>query len=252
MKEVIKTTSPHGHKDYLEIVYLEEGAGVHQIDMQRFDVKPGSLYLIMPGQIHCWELTEIPKGFVIMVQKEFLLGQPFYEALFQTFPLAFGSNYDMSKYHQNILYIFNSIQKEYADKLAGFQSVVQTYLQLLFQWVKREMPPENAVPAPIVLKEFFTLLDKEYRTSREVNSFAIKLGVSVRTLNNVCKKYLNRTVGEVIIDKIIVENKKLLLYTDINITSLAYEFGFSDPSHFNKYFKRHAGVLPSQYRKGIS
>ena len=36
MKEVIKATNPHGHKDYLEIIYLEAGAGTHQIDFLSF------------------------------------------------------------------------------------------------------------------------------------------------------------------------------------------------------------------------
>ncbi|WP_229253890.1 AraC family ligand binding domain-containing protein [Dyadobacter sp. NIV53] len=104
MKEVIKTTNPHGHKNYLEIIYLEEGAGYHQIDFNRFAVKPYNLYLVKPGQIHSWELTEIPKGFVEMIQKDFLLEHPLYDVLFQTVPLPYPSGFDLEKVRHHDLY----------------------------------------------------------------------------------------------------------------------------------------------------
>lgn len=251
MKEVIKTTNPHGHKDYLEIVYLEEGAGIHQIDMHRYDVNPGSLYLIMPRQIHSWELTQIPKGFVAMIKKDFLLGEPIYEKLFQSFPSAFSSFYSMAENQHRMTEIFNNIQTEYAGQLTNYQSVIKTYLQLLFHLIKRENPQENDHPYPALLKDFISLLEEHFITNHEVNFYAGKLGVSSKTLNSTCKKLLDRTVSEVINEKLIVQSKKLLLYSEATVSELSYELGFSDPSHFNKFFKRHTGVLPSIYRKGI-
>ena len=73
MKEVIKATKPHGHKSYFEIIFLTQGAGWHHIDLQKFPVFPNTLYFVQPGQIHCWDLTDIPKGFVLMVRYDFLL-----------------------------------------------------------------------------------------------------------------------------------------------------------------------------------
>src|SRR5215217_3167811 len=132
MKEVIKTTNPHGHKDYLEIIYLEQGAGFHQIDYNRFVVEPNSLYLVMPGQIHSWELTEIPKGFVAMIQKDFLLDQPLYQTIFQTFPLPFPSGFHLASAGETFQSIFRSIEMEYTKAEINHQAVIQTYLQLLF------------------------------------------------------------------------------------------------------------------------
>ncbi|MEJ7659349.1 MAG: AraC family ligand binding domain-containing protein [Hymenobacter sp.] len=76
MKEVIKTTRPHGHKRYYELIYLTEGAGWHYIDFQRYPVVPHTYYLICPGQVHHWELSEVPRGYVLMVKEEFLAQHP--------------------------------------------------------------------------------------------------------------------------------------------------------------------------------
>ena len=252
MKEVIKTTSPHGHKDYLEIIFLEQGAGFHQIDYGRFVVKPHSLYLIMPGQIHSWELTEIPKGYVAMIQKDFLLDHPLYHILFQTFPLPFPSMFDLEGVNETFNSIFQSIELEYNKADTNFEAVIQTYLNLIFNLLKREMKSNAALPFPPLLKNFFALLDAEFKANHESQFYADALNTTPKTLNAACKKFLGTTASAVIHEKLTAESKKLLLYSYQTLTELAFELGFSDASHFNKFFKRQTGVLPGVYRKGIS
>ncbi len=125
MKEVIKATNPHGHKDYLQFFYLELGAGFDQIDFNRFSVKPHGLYLVMPGQIHSWELTKIPKGFVAMIQKDFLLDHPLYDVLFQTFPLPYPSGFDLENVSETISGIFRSVELEYTRCEVNFEEMIQ-------------------------------------------------------------------------------------------------------------------------------
>lgn len=252
MKEVIKTTLPHGHKDYLEIVYLTQGDGFHQIDHHRFVVRPASLYLVMPGQIHHWELTAIPKGFVAMIQKDFLLGHPLYDLLFRTFPVAFPSGFRLDHIDQAVAGIFESIETESANQEANFQAIIQTYLLLLFNLLRREIKSEENQIYSHLLTVFFSTLDQYYKVSHEVTWYAETLGVTSKTLNALCRKHLDKTAGAVIIERLTSESKRLLLYSDHNLGEVAYELGFSDPSHFNKFFKRQTGVLPSIYRKGIS
>lgn len=252
MKEVIKTTNPHGHKDYLEIIFLQQGAGVHQIDFNRFNVKPDSLYLVMPGQIHSWELTEIPKGYVAMIQKDFLLDHSLYDDLFQTFPLPFSSCFELDGVGQTFEGIFKSIENEYVNREPNYEAVIQTYLLLLFNLLKRQSGITNTAPYPALLKDYFTILDKEFKTNHETGFYADRLHITPKTLNTNCKKHLDKTAGAVISEKLTAESKKLLLYSSKNLTELAYELGFADASHFNKFFKRQTGVLPGVYRKGIS
>ncbi|KAA6436991.1 helix-turn-helix domain-containing protein [Dyadobacter flavalbus] len=252
MKEVIKTTDPHGHKDYLEIIYLQQGAGIHQIDFNRFPVQPNSLYLVMPGQIHSWELTEIPKGYVAMMQKDFLLDHPLYNALFQTFPLPFPSGFQIGDENETFTRIFNDMEAEYNRREFNYQAVIQTYLLLLFNLLKRHTGSDEALPYPFLLQKFFDMLETEFRTRHEIGFYADQLNVTAKTLNAGCKKFLGKTAGAIINERLTAESKKQLLYSHKNLTELAYELGFTDPSHFNKFFKRQTGVLPGIYRKGIS
>lgn len=252
MKEVIKTTHPHGHKDYLEIIYLTQGEGLHQIDHHRFPVEPASLYLVMPGQIHNWELTAIPKGFVAMIQQDFLLGHPLYDLLFQTFPVVFPSGFKVGHIDRTVAGIFESMESEFIHRQTNFQAIIQTYLLLLFNLLRREVNSDNTQPYPQLLTSFFGLLDQHFKTAHEVSWYAETLGVTPKTLSGICRKLMAKTAGAIITERLTAESKRLLLYSDQNLGEVAYELGFADPSHFNKFFKRQTGVLPSIYRKGIS
>lgn len=252
MKEVIKTTNPHGHKDYLEIIYLQQGAGIHQIDYNRFTVQPHSLYLVMPGQIHSWELTEIPKGYVAMIQKDFLLDHSVYNALFQSFPVTFPSSFQLEQESEAFIRIFNDIETEYMGREPNYEAVIQTYLLLLFNLLKRHIKSEESMQYPPLLQKFFEMLEVNFKTRHEIGVYASQLNVTAKTLNAICKKFLGKTAGAIINERLTAESKKQLLYSHKNLTELAYELGFTDPSHFNKFFKRQTGVLPGIYRKGIS
>ncbi|TEB40939.1 AraC family transcriptional regulator, partial [Flavobacterium circumlabens] len=69
-----------------------------------------------------------------------------------------------------------------------------------------------------------------------------------QNLNAVCRKELNEPAADVIAEYMISEAKRLLLYTDNNVSEVAYTLNFNDTSHFIKYFKRHTGYTPQVFR----
>ncbi|WP_229203257.1 AraC family transcriptional regulator [Dyadobacter jejuensis] len=252
MKEVIKTTRPHGHKDYLEMIFLTEGAGLHHIDLHTFTVTPNHLYFVLPGQIHSWELTEIPKGYVIMFQKDFLLETNLYEWLFQKFPQPLQNCYNLSPMLADFVSIFNQMEQEHLHEQAHYHEIIQALVILLFSKLRRLDSSSWGSITSNTIQQFFMLLSERYHEQKDVQTYADLLNITSRTLNNACKKYLNKTASEVISEKILQEAKKRLLYSDANLADIAFELNFTDPSHFNKFFKRQTGVLPGVYRKGIS
>jgi len=72
-KEQIKKTKPHKHDDYYELIFLSEGEGFHWIETNKYMVSAPEFYFLEPGQLHYWQLTSIPKGFVILFKPDFLI-----------------------------------------------------------------------------------------------------------------------------------------------------------------------------------
>ena len=62
--------------------------------------------------------------------------------------------------------------------------------------------------------------------------------ISAKHLNNLCKKGLNKTVTNLIHERIMIEAKRLLLFTDNSISEIAFELGFTDKSYFMRFLKK--------------
>jgi AraC-like DNA-binding protein len=101
---------------------------------------------------------------------------------------------------------------------------------------------------PLILIEFIDLIQKHYTEHRSVIFYAQKLHVHPNTLNSLCKRYLLQPAKATIDLKVITEAMSLLNNTTLSVKEIAYELGFQSASHFFRFFKRHAGNSPLQYR----
>jgi AraC-like DNA-binding protein len=252
MKPVAKVTTPHGHKNYLEIIYLRKGSGTHQIDHHCFEVTPAVVYLILPGQLHSWDLKSIPEGFVIMVRKDFFIDTPLTSLFFDRFPHPFPQAIELRSTHSDVESILASIVKEYDSKEQNFQGVVQSYLSVLFNLFRREVTLDEPLHLPSQLTDFMATLETNLTEKRTLKQLANEVGLSTKKLNALCKKHLGKTAGEIVSFRITIEAQRRLLYTSDNLSEIAFRLGFADLSHFNKFFKRQTGHLPGQYRKSIA
>lgn len=101
----------------------------------------------------------------------------------------------------------------------------------------------------ILLNDFILLLIENIRSSRSVNYYADLLAISVKKLNNISKTYSGKTAKEFIEEKIIIDSQKLLIETPDTVKEISYSMGFTEPTNFNKFFKKHTAVTPLQFRE---
>lgn len=96
--------------------------------------------------------------------------------------------------------------------------------------------------------DFLFILAEHFRTERRIDFYAKALHVTPRHLSQVIKQVTGKTAGEFIDEMVIKEAKVLLSAHVLNVGQVAFELCFSDQSFFGKYFKKYAGISPSQYR----
>ena len=65
-------TKPHKHNKYLEIIYFIKGSGFHHLDMESHSIEPPLLFIVKKDEVHHWEITTKPKGYVIIIKESFL------------------------------------------------------------------------------------------------------------------------------------------------------------------------------------
>lgn len=246
-KEVIKRTKAHKHDAYFELIYLSEGAGFHWIDTEKFQISPPVVFFLS-GQLHYWEMTAIPKGYVMLFREGFFAQK---ELLNLARSLE-DTVYVNPSPTDNLDFIFSEMEKEYRNPSKNSVDLIQGYLQVALVKLLRHIEQKNVTVTSGGQEAFRKFQQFIYHANPvsnvKVNQAADHLGLSPQNLNTICRRISGKSASELIIEQVILEAKRYLIHSDKNISEIAFALNFTDPSHFVKYFKKTAGETPQAFR----
>jgi AraC-like DNA-binding protein len=249
-KELIKKTRPHKHDEYFELIFLNEGEGFHSIEDEKFIVTAPEFYFLKPGQLHFWQFTSVPKGFVILFKEEEfdVLGERDLLEMNRQLIAITRLGLAQENYPAGIL---EELFSEYKSYSQFSRPILHGLLKALFGKLLRLAEQEMKKPAiPVSLfNRFQQLLQKEIPRFHKVNQFAGLLNITPQNLNAVCMKQTGRNASEMITSRILLEAKRYILHTENSVNEIAEILNFTDTSNFVKFFKKAEGVTPVQFRE---
>ncbi|MGD1948007.1 MAG: helix-turn-helix domain-containing protein [Croceivirga sp.] len=103
-----------------------------------------------------------------------------------------------------------------------------------------------------IIRKFNFLVDIHYKTKRKVSDYANMLFKSPKTLSNLFSIYNQKSPQQIILDRLSLEAKRLIHFTDKQNQEIAYDLGFNDPAHFSRFFKKMTQMTPSEYRENTT
>jgi len=248
MKPYIKPTKPHKHLGYHEIILITKGEGFHNIEFDSYNVNPPIIFCLEPGQVHHWEFTEKPEGYVLMFKPEFLEAFGFQSSRMKEIDTSITLDGDFARLIEGHLSL---IARELSEKKENYKSSIAFYLSIILIELERLSSKKSKERTDINSKvnRFKLLLQQQFRTEKKVSNYAEMLHVSSKHLNELCKMNTGETASSIIQHYVCTEAKRLLIHTDKNITEVAFELGFDDSSHFSKFFKSAVGTSPTHFRR---
>ncbi len=98
------------------------------------------------------------------------------------------------------------------------------------------------------VRQFNLLVENNYKTMHQVQDYASLMFKSPKTLSNLFAKHSERSPVQVIADRIFLEAKRLILYTDKSTAEIGFDLGFGEPAHFSRFFRKMAGKSPTAFR----
>jgi AraC family transcriptional regulator, transcriptional activator of pobA len=119
---------------------------------------------------------------------------------------------------------------------------------------KQQFLPEHGLSDPklAIIRQFNMLVEDHYKEQHSVKFYADQVSRSPKTLSNLFALYNHKSPIAVIQERVLLEAKRLLLYTDKSAKEIAYELGFEDAAYFSNFFKKNTTVSPSDFRNGAS
>ncbi len=250
---------PHRHSFY-HFVLFTAGSGTHTIDFRQFDVKPGHVYFMIPGQVHSWSFKGEVNGYIVNFSEQLFNSFLNDKQYLQQFHFFKGVAADSTailagKTLQTIENCCKQMLLEIAGGKQLYTDAIRAQLMTLFIAVQRETgQAQNTASLPqsqIILNNFRKLVDAHYTEMKLPKDYAAILYITPNHLNALCNDLLGMSAGEVIRDRVLLEAKRLLVNAEDNISGIAWQLGFTDNSHFTKFFKKYASLTPEAFRKSI-
>lgn len=263
MKTVNSKQAPFRHEFYA--IALRSSGDNKEVNGKFLD---SNLFFNSPYQIITWDIKPDWKGWYIIFDRTFLGLNPNWHNFIIDFPffrLDKVAPMDLPEEDANRAYnIFNQIFDEYhsdhKDKFLFIQSFTQLLLLITKRYFDRsasnqENNQDNKT-ADILLVSRFQSLVETLMTNDEADAeirypsfYANKLMVHPNHLNAVVKRITGKTATNIIQNQLLISAQSLLRQTDLSAKEIAFRLHFTEPTHFNSFFKKATALTPQQYRE---
>jgi AraC-like DNA-binding protein len=252
---------PYKRRDFYKIVLVEGNSKVHYAD-KVIEVKKQALSFSNPQIPYKWEhLDNIRSGAFCIFNQHFFhqFGSLSQYSVFQPNGThVFELTDEQAKIVKAIFErIFEEINSEYLHKYDVLRNIV---FELLHFAMKME-PSANFDKQLINASQristlFLELLERQFPIDevhskiqfRTASDFASQLNVHVNHLNRSVKDTTEKTTSQIIAERILQESKILLKHSAWTVSEIAYALGFTEVTHFNNFFKKHAATSPLKFR----
>lgn len=236
---------PHKH-NFFQIVIVLSSKGFHEVDFKKYTVKSRQIFVIKPGQVHSWNLSADTKGFVIEYTDESFKDNLAKRS--RRLPDHLKFNLKDPVLAESFLEL---IELEYLQKKQNFESCLQNYLGIFLLHLLRLTEAESGLhqQQEDLVMRFTDLVEMHFRSEHNLKFYAEKLQLSAKSLSVRIQRVLDKPAKEIILERCLLEAKRLLANSQLSVAEIGYELGFEDPNYFSRFLKQNMSVSAIQFRK---
>lgn len=231
-------------------------------NLQEFRLKKDSLFIFSPKHILQVQSNNRFKAHLIVIAPDFLKRINIDTKRMMPLFLQFGSLPCMELTHaesQSLRSFISMVGQELKGSETDFSSeiiggLIAATIYKVGDILTHYLTEHPEVDSPIhnraeeYFRQFTELLGEHYKHERSVGFYARQLCITPKYLTTLIKRISGKSVSEWIDNYVILEAKTLLKYSNMSVQEIAYYLNFPNQSFFGSYFKRNAGMSPSQYK----
>jgi AraC family transcriptional activator of pobA len=255
------TIRAHRHRNLFQLLVIEQGGGEMTHEASNIPFKAPAVILVPPTVAHGFRFNpRLTEGWVVTFTEDVAsaLGEGSREALARLksiakeplVPLARGAD------HSRLSALCSDLNEEGFLAREGHRIAMRSLLALVAVEVVRLAASQarsgavTLTPTDARVEALRSLIEENFRQQRLIGFYADKLAMTADRLNDHVKRTIGVTAGHLIRQRVLTEAKRQLVFTTAPIHKIAYELGFSDPSHFARFFRKQTGTTPQGFRDG--
>ena len=249
---------PHVHEGLLQVLYVETGSvGEALIDGRKWEVRPPCLIIIPSGTVHGFHFRDDMDGPTITAAQrplESLMAAIAPELLAHLRTPRVLPVDPEGPQAPALPPMFDALAREALYAAPGHVVACMSLLAALFVQFARISEsaaaqlddPRSRKAAQI--EQFRRLVNEQFKTERGVEHYARQLGLTAGHLGRLCRDALGMSPLDVINARIVHEAQRELVYSTLSVKQVAAELGYEDEAYFGRFFKKHTGQRPTEFR----
>ncbi len=250
--------------NYYSLIWIQKGNGTLKADFYEYDFNENMLLSFSPYQPFMLCAKANLSGVVIHFHPDFFCIHKHHKEV-ACHGVLFNNIYNppMVKIEEKATASFEMIIEQFKDEmkksaLAQYELLV-SYLKIFLitaSRLKTEQQTETQKTItnneePFILQDLKNYIEKHYKTKHSASEYANILAITPKALARLTKVHFNKTLTDLISERIIIEAKRELYLTNKTVKEIAYELGYNDEYYFSRFFKKNADVSPQLYRETV-
>jgi AraC family transcriptional activator of pobA len=240
----------HRHARLHQILLIERGGGQATLDGRNFVLRPMSVVNVPVGHVHGFNFAPKTQGWVLTIATEILD-----ESLLASEGLrGVLSRSAVLRGTPQIRSAMKQIFAEFTGRDFGRAHILRALSAGLIGLVAREMARANSARSATesgLFRRFEALVERHHLDRWTVSDYAEALSVTPTHLNRVTQATTGDTASHLILNRLIREARRSLVYTNLPVSTIAYQLGFDDPAYFSRVYAAATGLPPRAFRAAI-
>lgn len=245
--------------DSYNIFWIKEGKGTYHIDFDEYTFDGNVLFFLLPGQVFTVDSEEIKEAYRLSFVRDFYCIQT-HDKEISCNGVLFNNIYETpfiqleDKDIKKLDFILSELIEEFKEDEAAQYDMLQSYLKQFIIHAVRIRKDRHVVKDDVeskLFKDFSTLVEFNFTKMHSVTDYAGRLGISPKSLTKHFQKIGTQKPSDFIKNRIILEAKRKLIYTDFSVKEIAFDLGFNDPAYFTRFFTKATQKSPLQFKKEL-
>ena len=251
---------PHAHRDLHQLLVIFTGGGQMQAETQSHSFNAPTLLIAPAGVVHGFAFAAETDGYVVTLADTLLRDLAREEAAFKRLFLAptCASLAADPAHAQELADSLPKLRRELVWKAPASGAAAAARLMTVLVSAVRALhepsePTSAATSARAALvARFREKVESHLRTGLSIAQYANALSVTPARLRAACLEVTGKPPARVLEERLLLEAKRNLTYTNMTVAETGYYLGFSDPAYFSRFFSKHAGESPAVFRKRMA
>ncbi|SHH63654.1 AraC-type DNA-binding protein [Chryseobacterium oranimense] len=251
------------YNNFYTVIWVREGRGLLRSDCNEYLFSENALFAFSPYQPFMFSTDETFSGVAIQFHSDFycihkisqetncdkLVFNNIYEQ-----PFIYLDDVTSNKLEQ----LIEQFKDEFSESADGaYKLLVPTLIIFLVTIARKKAKIKNKEPiytetnTPFVLRKLKNAIEENFREKHSPGDYAALLNISPNALAKIVKSHFNKTLTNLINERIIIEAKRELYLTNKSIKEISWELGYSDEHYFSRFFKANTDISPQMYRDSV-